>query len=98
VELRLGRAVVGGHSMSPALEHGDHLLYVSRRARVGNVVIARDPRDADRWIVKRVASVGDDHVVLASDLPRHERIAVTPAAIVGRAVLRYRPLSRFRLL
>ncbi|HET8567839.1 MAG TPA: S26 family signal peptidase [Candidatus Limnocylindria bacterium] len=93
--MRLGRVVVGGHSMRPALEHGDRLVYVSGAPRVGDVCVATDPRAPGRWIVKRVAAVDDGAVTLASDLAGHERLRVPAGAIVGRAVLRYRPLGRF---
>lgn len=83
--------------MEPALGHGDRLLHARIPARVGDIVVARDPRD-DRWIVKRVASVEGRRLLLASDLAGHETVSVDRDAIVGRAVLRYRPLARFRLI
>ncbi len=84
--------------MEPALRHGDRLIHAGVAYRAGDIVVARDPRDPDRWIVKRVASLGPGRVLLASDLEAHEALVVGPDAIVGRALLRYRPLRRFALL
>ena len=84
--------------MEPALRHGDRLIHAGVRYRAGDIVVARDPRDPDRWIVKRVASIDRGRVQLASDRDGHETVVVARDAIVGRAVLRYRPLSRIGLL
>lgn len=84
--------------MEPALRHGDRLVHASVTYRTGDIVVARDPRDPDRWVVKRVASLDAGRVLLASDLDGHESLVVGPDAIVGRALLRYRPLRRFGLL
>ena len=83
--------------MEPALRHGDRLIHLKVAPRRGDVVVARDPR-ADRWIVKRVASLEPGRVQLASDLDGHETVVVGRDAIVGRAMLRYSPLRRIRLL
>ena len=45
-----------------------------------------------------MASLDPERVVLASDLDGHETVVVGRGAIVGRAVLRYRPLRRIGLL
>lgn len=87
----LGRVRVAGHSMEPALHHGDELLFLRVPPHVGSVVIARDPRDPDRLLVKRVAAIEGDDVTLESDMPEHERVSVDRRALVGRAILRYRP-------
>ena len=84
--------------MEPTLRHGDRLVHATVPARVGDIVVARDPRDDARWIVKRVASLEHRRAVLASDLDGHETLAVERGAILGRAVLRYRPLRRLALL
>jgi len=81
--------------MEPALHHGDELLFAKITPRVGSVVVARDPRDDDRWVVKRVAAFEGDHVVLTSDHPDHEILAVDRSAVIGRAILRYRPRLSF---
>lgn len=92
---------VRGRSMAPALQSGDRLLVVRalRSPRVGDVVLARDPRDAGRELVKRVADVTPSGVVLHGDnpslstdtrtfgpLPRH--------GVQWRAVARYWPPGR----
>ena len=93
----LGRIRVGGHSMEPALHHGDELLFVRMSPRMGSVVVARDPRDDDRLVIKRVAAIEGDDVTLASDRPDHETLRVDRRALIGRAILRYRPgLVRLR--
>lgn len=91
----LGRVRVAGHSMEPALHHGDELLFLHVPPHVGSVVIARDPRDGDRLLVKRVAAIAGDHVTLESDMPDHERVQVDRRAVIGRAILRYRPRRSF---
>ena len=89
----LTRARVAGHSMKPALHHGDELLVLRIPPRVGSVVVAQDPR-GDHWVIKRVAGIHGRTVRLASDREDHERFDVDRSAIVGRAILRYRPLAR----
>ena len=92
----LGRVRVAGHSMEPALHHGDELLFLRVAPQVGSVVVARDPRDGDRLVVKRVAAMHGKRVVLESDRPDHERLLVDRRAVLGRAILRYRPFSLLR--
>ncbi|MGH2378939.1 MAG: S26 family signal peptidase [Candidatus Limnocylindria bacterium] len=87
----LGRVRVAGHSMEPALHHGDELLFLRIPPQVGSVVVARDPRDRDRLLVKRVAAIDGDDVILESDAEGHEGLVVERRAIIGRAILRYRP-------
>lgn len=90
----LGRVRVAGHSMEPALHHGDELLFLRIPPRVGSVVVARDPRDTDRLLVKRVTAADGDDVLLESDRPGHEQVLVDRRAIIGRAILRYHPVRR----
>lgn len=93
---------VAGHSMEPALHHGDGLVYLRLPLRAGDVVVAEDPRDTGvegggapcrerdtRLLVKRVAGIDKDDVILASDNPGHESLMVERDAILGRVVLRY---------
>jgi phage repressor protein C with HTH and peptisase S24 domain len=89
----LTRARVAGHSMEPALHHGDELIVLRIPPRVGSVVVAQHPR-GDHWVIKRVAEIHGRTVRLASDRDAHESFDVDRSAIVGRAILRYRPVSR----
>ena len=79
--------------MEPALHHGDELLVLRIPPRVGSVVVAQDPR-GDHWLIKRVAAIEGRTIHLASDADDHESLDVDRSAIVGRAILRYRPLAR----
>ena len=64
---------VAGASMSPTLEPGDWLLvdpdeYRRRAPRAGDLVVAPDPREPARVLVKRVAAVDlDGRLLLAGD-------------------------------
>ncbi len=97
---------VRGGSMAPSLLHGDRLLveshsYRRRAPRAGEVVLAADPRQSDRELIKRVASIdvattaaelrGD-----APDLSTDSRTfgAVPLSAIRWRAAFRYWPPER----
>lgn len=56
------RVSVEGTSMAPTYQPGDRLTAVRRwrRVRAGDVVVVRDPRVPERWLLKRcVARVGD---------------------------------------
>lgn len=91
--------------MEPTLCAGDWLLvdqaaYADRPPKVGQLVVARDPRVADRWLVKRVAAVtGDGSLRLTGDHPAHRHAAelhdVPAELIVGRPWLCYWPPARF---
>lgn len=101
------RVEVTGSSMSPTLLPGDRLVVIAPpfgRApwpKSGDVVAVRDPRQADRILIKRVAAVhrgagtlevvGDDRQV-STDSRAFGPVPRT--AIVGRAVYRYAPSSR----
>lgn len=94
------RVEVAGDSMRPTLEPGDRLLVLRRaRARPGDLVTVPDPRDGSRTVVKRVASVSGDGVVVVGDNPAQStdsRVfgAVPAAAVRGRVVYRYHPDHR----
>jgi len=62
--------------MEPTLAAGDRLLVRrTQRPRRGDVVALRDPRDGHRVLVKRVAALNDDGVVvLLTDTPAAEQI------------------------
>ena len=92
---------VRGHSMAPALLPGDRLLVMRRRRppRRGDVVLALDPRDASRELVKRVAAVDGRGVELRGDDPRHSSdsnaFGRLPApAVRWHALVRYWPPER----
>jgi len=98
--VRPRRVVVEGRSMEPTLAPGDRLLVVrARRVRAGDVVAVRDPRHAPRVLVKRVAAVLEDGVVLRGDNPEASTDSrsfgpVPSRAVVGRVVRRYAPSWR----
>ena len=91
--------------MEPALEPGDWVLvderaYRRKLPRRGHVVIAKDPRDPDRNLVKRVAQV-DLHggVRIEGDNPAESTDSrefgpVAPENVVGRVRWRYWPPGR----
>ena len=99
------RVAVAGHSMEPSLRDGDWLLvdpdaYRQRPPRPGDLVVARDPREVRRTLIKRVHRVDEDgHLRLAGDHPAHASDAETlglveAGAVVGRPWFRYWPLPR----
>jgi nickel-type superoxide dismutase maturation protease len=100
VAVRPRRVVVDGPSMEPTLVSGDRLLVARLRAvRVGDIVAARHPGPRPRLMVKRVAAVLGDEVVLEGDNPRRSTDSrsfgpVDRRAVVGRAVYRYAPEAR----
>lgn len=94
---------VAGTSMAPALEPGDRLLVESwtfrRRAPLpGDVVLAADPREPDRELVKRVVAVGDAGIFLRGDNPASTDSrtfgAIRADAVRWRAAFRYWPPRR----
>jgi nickel-type superoxide dismutase maturation protease len=102
---RLEAVEVRGASMAPTLLPGDRLI--ARRAsgapNVGEVVVAGDPRDRRRELVKRVAAVRDAHVTLRGDNPAastdSRAFGVLPVAGVRwRVVARYWPPARIGLI
>ena len=86
---------VRGRSMAPTLLPGDRLLVVRARPRPGDVVLAVDPRNPSRELIKRVASVYADDVSLLGDNPigEHERHG-GDRRVRWRAVARYWPAAR----
>jgi nickel-type superoxide dismutase maturation protease len=100
IPLRTTRVVVKGDSMTPALESGDRLLVRrTNRPLAGQIVALRDPREPARVLVKRVASLTDDGVVVLGDNPSASTDsrtfgAVSRLDIIGVALYRYAPLGR----
>ena len=97
---------VRGDSMAPSLLPGDRLLvesrsYERRSPRPGEVVLAADPRDPERELIKRVAGVDDaaSAAELRGDAPdastdSREFGAVPLSTIRWRAAFRYWPPER----
>jgi len=88
--------------MEPALRDRDWLLvdplaFTRRAPRVGDLVVARDPRARDRLLVKRVRSTGTDgNVTIGGDHAAHadEAIPIETADVIGRPWFRYWPARR----
>jgi nickel-type superoxide dismutase maturation protease len=97
---RLDVVEVRGSSMSPTLMPGDRLIVVrTRRARPGLVVLAADPRDGSRELVKRVSAVSDAGVTITGDNPAASTDgrafgAIPAEAVRWRVALRYWPPRR----
>ena len=97
VARRILRVEVEGMSMYPTLAPGERLLvHRTRRVRVGDVVVIIDPELATRTLIKRVAGVVGDAVLVAGDNQLASRDStdfgpVPEKMIVGRAWYRYFP-------
>ena len=93
---------VRGRSMAPSLQPGDRLVVVRshRPPRAGDVVLALDPRDVGRELVKRVARVDHaggatlrgDNAALSTDARAFGTLPMS--AIRWRVALRYWPMRR----
>jgi Signal peptidase, peptidase S26 len=92
---RLDVVEVRGHSMAPTLLPGDRLLVGRARPRLGDVVLAPDPRHPTRELIKRVVATDDAGIALAGDnAPGSTDAIVDPDTVRWRAVLRTWPPSR----
>ncbi|MFP4147913.1 MAG: nickel-type superoxide dismutase maturation protease [Nitriliruptoraceae bacterium] len=97
------RVVVRGTSMLPRLWPGDVLVTVPALGpvRPGQVVVARDPREPDHLVVKRVTDIRDGLVLLHGDNPgtsTDSRVwGPVPARLVRRVAVRRWPDLRTRL-
>lgn len=91
--------------MEPTLLAGDWLLvdpaaYRRRPPTVGDIVVARDPREPERLLVKRVAALVEAGAVeLAGDTPGASTDSrtfgpVPREALLGRVWARYWPPHR----
>ena len=94
---------VTGRSMAPTLLPGDRLLvesltYRSRPPRAGEIVLAADPRDDSRELIKRVASSGaalelrGDALEASTDSRTFGAVPVE--SVQWRALIRYWPPAR----
>ena len=95
---------VRGSSMAPTLLPGELLLverwtFSRRSPRSGDVVLASDPRQPSRELIKRVASVVDGRVELRGDgadsTDSRSFGTVAVSGVEWRVALRYWPLNRF---
>ena len=98
----LFRVAVAGRSMEPTVREGDWLLArrTSGTPSVGDLVIAPDPREPARLVVKRVRSIAGDRVAVEGDRAEastdsREYGPIAASSIVGQPLLRYAPLRRF---
>jgi signal peptidase I len=85
--------------MAPTLLPGDRLLVARLQPRVGDVVLAADPRDPKRELIKRVSAIGPGGVVLRGDNPASSTDgrsfgAIANPAVTWRALVRYWPPLR----
>jgi nickel-type superoxide dismutase maturation protease len=87
--------------MEPALRQGDWIIVtrLGRSPRVGEIVLARDPRMPERLVLKRVAKIGEGACTLLGDSPEESTDSrefgpVPVGEVLGRAVFRYAPLGR----
>ena len=90
---------VRGRSMAPTLLPGDRLLVARLPPRLGDVVVATDPRDPRRELIKRATRLDASGVHLRGDNPAFSTDtrafgAVPSDAVTWRAVFRYWPRSR----
>ena len=95
VRRRLDVVEVRGRSMAPALLPGDRLV-VARLGppRVGNVVLATDPRDRRRELIKRVSALDGGRVTLRGDNGSQSTDARTFGAL-ARSDVRWRVIGRY---
>jgi nickel-type superoxide dismutase maturation protease len=98
---------VAGQSMEPTFRDGDWLLVrrLRRPPRAGELVVAEDPREPERLLVKRVRSVAaegvtiqGDHADPAESTDSRQFGPIPRSAVIGRPVLRYAPLDRIGLV
>ena len=100
--------IVSGDSMKPAYPAGscllvNRLIYKFISPKVGDAIIARDPRDRDRLLLKRVMKKDENGFWLAGDNPSEStdsRIfgSVERDLIVGKVLFRYWGEKRDRLM
>jgi nickel-type superoxide dismutase maturation protease len=93
-----GRVEVAGNSMAPALRPGEwYVVRWGARVRSGEVVVARRPDRPDLLLVKRARRRVSGGWWLEGDNPAASDDSrlfgpVPHGLVLGRVVLRYRPL------
>jgi len=101
----VARVAVAGRSMEPALKDGDWVLvdpdaFRARRPIAGDLVLAPDPREPERVLIKRVAAVSrDGRLSIMGDAPlastdSREFGTIDAADVRGRPWFRYWPPER----
>ena len=96
---RLDVVEVRGRSMAPALLPGDRLL-VARLGppRVGDVVLAADPRNPRRELIKRVTALDGGVTVRGDNRPQSTDArtfgVLPPSTVQWRVIGRYWPADR----
>jgi len=86
--------------MEPTLAPGDRLVVVRSRAlHPGDIVAVRDPRDPKHVLVKRIAAILENEIVVRGDNPEVSTDSrtfgpVARSAVLGRVVRRYAPSWR----
>ena len=99
VRRRLDVVEVRGRSMAPALMPGDRLL-IARLGppRVGDVVLAADPRNPRRELIKRVSGLDGGVLLRGDNRPQSTDArafgALPPSAVRWRVIARYWPADR----
>jgi len=103
--VRFEAVVVEGDSMEPALLSEDYVLmdseaYANRLPVLGEVVLAEDPRDGGRTLLKRVAELTEAGIELRGDDAARStdsrEFGPVPAALLrGRVLFVYWPPLRF---
>ncbi|HET7685026.1 MAG TPA: nickel-type superoxide dismutase maturation protease [Candidatus Limnocylindria bacterium] len=102
---RLDTVEVRGGSMAPTLLPGDRLIVhrATGTPNVGDVVVAGDPRQPRRELVKRVVAIRDARVTVRGDNPDASTDSrafgeLPLAGVRWRVVARYWPPSRIGLI
>jgi len=99
------RVAIAGRSMEPALDDGDWVLvdpdaYRSRPPRPGDLILAPDPRQPERALIKRVAEVDRaGRLTILGDAPDASTDSrafgtIAAADVHGRPWFRYWPPRR----
>ncbi|MBI2405734.1 S26 family signal peptidase [Candidatus Microgenomates bacterium] len=83
---------VFGHSMESTFKEGDLVLvnrwvYLWRKPKVGDIVVARDPININRLILKRIKDEQKNRYMVAGDNKGHSiPRKITKRAILGKVI------------